>query len=112
MRSANKGARSDDWEPALGMAGDGQDVTVRVAEGVDGSRSAVLLPASARRLNGEQTEVLSQMQHRAIAAGRIRRELDDLAVEARDVGISWSLIGWSVGLTGEAARQRWGDLDE
>ena len=63
MRSANKGARSDDWEPALGMAGDGQDVTVRVAEGVDGSRSAVLLPASARRLNGEQTEVLSQMQH-------------------------------------------------
>jgi hypothetical protein len=27
--------------------------------------------------------------------------------EARSAGASWDAIGWSVGTTGEAARQRW-----
>ena len=37
-------------------------------------------------------------------------ETDELVAEARSAGLSWAVIGWSVGTTGEAARQRWGYL--
>ena len=35
-----------------------------------------------------------------------------LVAECRDYGVSWAAIGWSIGTSGEAARQRFGGSDE
>lgn len=66
------------------------------------------VPAAAGRLNDHQAETLRDLQLLGdqIAAAQLR--LDELVEEARSQGISWALIGWSVGLTGEGARGRWG----
>ena len=32
----------------------------------------------------------------------------ELVADARNAGVSWGLIGWSLGMTGEGARQRYG----
>jgi len=91
----------------------GGDVTafdfVEVAKTAEGL--PVLLPrtAGARRLGGEKLEVLADVQAVARRIEEARERLDALVAEARDLGVPWSLIGFSVGTTGEAARQRWTD---
>jgi hypothetical protein len=67
-----------------------------------------ILPTSARRLSGEPLEVFAEMQRRGALLQQLEGELDALAVTAREVGLSWSLIGAAVGLTAEGARQRYG----
>lgn len=74
---------------------------------------AVMLPSAGtgpgrRRLNLDALDVLADIQRevREIAARRDR--LDALVDEARETGTPWHLIGFSVGTTGEGARQRWG----
>lgn len=97
----------DDWEPRLGGAIDGP-VEMAVMVGPDGQRHAVVLPRSVAKLEGEAAEVVSQLQHAAADAEKARRRVERLVLEAREVGASWDAIGWSVGVTGSAARQRWG----
>lgn len=81
-----------------------EDVVVgRTPEGV-----GFILPTSAKRLEGEPLEVFAQMQRRGALLQKLEAELDDLAVAAREVGLSWSLIGAAVGLTAEGARRRYG----
>jgi hypothetical protein len=65
------------------------------------------VPAAARG-NVHQMEALADIQG---VAGRIQmaqQELDECVQVARELGASWHTIGWSVGLTGEGARKRWG----
>lgn len=97
----------DEWEPSMGRHEVDEEVEVRVAE-VDGRRMAVMVPRSVQRLGAEQTEVVHAMQRRALEAARIRNELEALALEARELGVPWTAIGWSVGTTPQAARKRWG----
>lgn len=98
---------SDDWEPALGIDEPAEDLEIRTRDLPTGERHAVVVPASVRRLTEEQSELVYGLQQRAMIAQQMRQQIDELVPEAREAGCSWAVIGWSVGLTGEAARLRW-----
>lgn len=69
---------------------------------------AAFLPFAARRLKGEALDVFTTMQRGGIIISEIEHDLHHMAHEARELGLSWSLIGAAVGLTGEGARRRYG----
>lgn len=73
---------------------------------VDGQM--VLVPRAYRRLSAEGKSVVSEMQEQVAHISQIQAALAESIAYARECGISWDLIGWSVGTTGNAARQRWG----
>lgn len=65
-------------------------------------------PATLKRLGAAQREDVSLLQEHGLALVGMQKHLDELVERARDSGVSWHLIGWSLGMTGEGARQRWG----
>jgi hypothetical protein len=92
----------------LGATDPGEDVAMlRTADG-----HAILLPLSLTKLHGEQLQAVADLQSKAVAVRRAQTQLRELVLENRDLGVSWAAIGWSVGTSGEAARQRWGDSRE
>lgn len=70
--------------------------------------AAALVPWAARRLSGEALEVFTVMQRSGLLIQQIELDLEEMAGEAREAGLSWSLIGAAVGLTAEGARRRYG----
>jgi hypothetical protein len=68
----------------------------------------VFVPRSYRRLSAEGKSVIGEMQEQVAHISQIQAALAESVTYARDLGVSWDLIGWSVGTTGNAARQRWG----
>lgn len=72
------------------------------------SGGAFFAPASLRRLDGEQQEVAASLQRAALAALQVQQLVAQQVDEARAAGLSWSAIGWCLGVTGEASRQRFG----
>lgn len=86
---------------------DFSDDPVSLYRSPDGT--AVLLPRSARRLDEDQTLTLRELQSLGSQIAILEQQSHEVAREARDAGISWSLIGWALGLTGEAARLRYSD---
>ncbi len=97
---------SDEWE--YDRDPEGFKVETR-KHPLTGQRHAVILPARARKLDGETFALFSRAQHAGIAIGEQMELLGELVPELRKRNVSWSLIGWAVGLTGEAVRQKWGD---
>jgi hypothetical protein len=83
----------------------GQEVAVYI-NNEDGS--AGLRPASFDRLRPHTVDVLAELQRTVAARRRLADYIAHLVPEAREAGASWAQIGWSVGTSGEAARQRWG----
>jgi hypothetical protein len=69
---------------------------------------AYFLPRSITRLTGEAEVTVHALQEAATHRAQIDEDIEQLVSEARELGVSWAAIGWSVGTTGEAARQRWG----
>ncbi len=78
----------------------------------DGTRRAVMLPARAKRLHPENLELLIELQHTAARIAEDQQSAERLAEVLREGRVSWSLIGWAAGITGEGARQRWGDDED
>lgn len=78
---------------------------------VDPVGTAALLPRSAKRLDGEQMRVVKELQLLGHQWALLERDTDAIAADARELGISWSLIGFCLGITGEAARKRYRDED-
>lgn len=99
----------DTWEPTLGTVDVEEDLAVVVRTTPEGERVVVIVPKSVQRLSEEAHHYVSEMQRRVALIGEMRDELDVLAVEARDAGASWGAIGWSTGMSPQAARKRWGD---
>lgn len=97
--------KQPDFDPAVGAVDHDEEVRVYV----DADRRAIALPSSIRRMTGERLEIVREMQELARDAEGIRGRLDELVPEARGLGVSWAAIGFSVGLTGEAARLRWSE---
>jgi hypothetical protein len=93
---------SDDLDLMGDYAGDDVDI-VRTPEGL-----AAMLPRSAERLDPMQMEMVRDLQRVGFAIRELEERFDALARETRDAGVSWSLIGFCLGLTGEAARLRYG----
>lgn len=92
----------------LGAVDAGEDVVIRMTSDL---ADAVVLPRSVARLGEEQMVTLKAVQRNVLQTQILTQQLDYLVDQARDEGVSWAAIGWSVGTTGEAARQRWGDFD-
>jgi len=72
------------------------------------SGAALIVPRSIGRLGDEAAEAVAAAQHAVATIQRAQRDLDRAVADARAAGASWAAVGWSVGTTGEAARQRWG----
>lgn len=91
--------------------GEGYDEAVRVQVGkrADGSRMAGLVPASAGRLSAAALEPLSDLQRLGTEIRALQDQVPDLVREARSLGVSWDLLGWALGRTGEAVRRRYAD---
>lgn len=99
----------EDWrDHAVGGSYTGE-VEIRVRENPDGTREAVIVPRGIKRLGEEGFFLMRQLQQTTIALRKLSEQLEGQVGEAREVGMSWDSIGFCVGTTGEAARQRWGD---
>jgi hypothetical protein len=90
---------------APGIGEEYRDGPVNVTMASDGR--AVLLPSSFEPAYGD-VDLLADVQASVRAIRRQRDQLDAAVMHARVAGLSWATIGFSVGTTGEAARQRWG----
>jgi hypothetical protein len=99
----NMVARFADFQ---GMNPNGEDVAVVV----DGGRP-LLLPRSAARLDPEARGLLGRMQMLALQVVELERQLHELTRQGRDLGVSWSVLGFVQGLTGEALRLRYAEDD-
>lgn len=85
---------------------EGESVIVSVTgEGV--GRRASLRPSSLERATGEQSGALEALQTLALERRELEMMLSAHVEQARDLGISWGLVGWSIGLTAEGARQKY-----
>jgi hypothetical protein len=88
---------------------DGDDVVI-MARGseADGLRRAAILPRSVSRLSGDAFDAVAELQRLGRMLQDVAAHIDQAVDEARECGASWNAIGWSLGTSGEAARQRWG----
>ena len=82
----------------------GEDLAVIV-----GGSGAFLAPRSIRQATSRQRDVAARLQGLVRELDGLRVQLQMAVVDARAEGLSWSTIGWCVGLTGEAARKRFGE---
>ena len=68
---------------------------------------AYVIPQRARRLEGDQAEVFAVMFATASLVYDLRQDLDHWALEARKVGLPWSMISLATGLSPEGCKKRW-----
>lgn len=85
------------------------DGVIISARGRGDLRTAVLRPSSVDRATPAQHDALHDLQRSALAVRDAQAALREDVEHARALGVSWGLIGWCVGTSGEAARQRYGD---
>lgn len=80
-------------------------ITISVSNG-----SAAFLPISVLRAAPEVRAILGDIQDVVLARQKLLRDLDRLVLEARDLGASWNILGWSTGMAGTNARKRWNGM--
>ena len=102
--SKAKAHRDDDWDD-VPLSGDpaGDLAVMRTGDG-----HVALVPVAIQRLRGEPLEAYAQLQDRARALSDHRDDLATSVHECRSLGVSWNSIAFALGVTGQAARQRWG----
>lgn len=100
----------EDLEPMGDDKAAAKGVQVRMITDSQGRRSAIFVPVAFARLSEEAVEVVADLQRETLLLQETRDRIEALVVEARTVGASWDVIGWSVGTSGQASRQRWGGL--
>jgi hypothetical protein len=69
-----------------------------------------LLPRALRAAGPGARQASSDLAQTARRIDDLEADLSELVVVARGEGLSWDVIGWSVGTSGNAARKRWGDF--
>lgn len=107
-------ANTDPLEPmGLGDVEEGDTVAVIRVKDRQGTAHALFMPTSMqRKLDQEQLLMVAEMQRAVMEIQKLQEEIDELAQEARESGMSWAHVGWSVGLTAEGARKKWSEPDE
>jgi hypothetical protein len=99
----------DDFEPMeVGNDDFEGGVTVQMVTDEDGGRHAAFVPVALGRLGAEGLGMMADLQKVVLQIRESQDRLGALVVEARDLGMSWGSIGWCVGTSEPAARQRWG----
>jgi hypothetical protein len=97
----------------LDVPGGDRTDPVLAAEGVmvrrTGSGAALLVPRAVSGLTGDAADVVAELQTFVLHRYEVEEAITTMVAEAREYGVSWSVIGWSVGTTAEAARQRWSE---
>lgn len=97
-------SRDDLFDPmTLGVDDPGEDVLLMRSQ----SGRALLVPQSISRLGSDAADVVADLQQAALAVAEAQLRVAALVHEARLLGVSWNAIGWSVGMTGQSARERW-----
>lgn len=101
---------NDIFDPvAIGTAEGAEDgVSVLMGKGPNGERRAAFLPRAMQKLGNDGVVMAADLQRTVLAMQQLQETLSRQVSEARDMGMSWNSIGWCVGTTGDAARQRWG----
>ena len=69
---------------------------------------AVVLPRALQNLDGEAVKVAGRLQLLARQRVDIAYELEYLVGAGRAAGLSWSALGWCLGVTGDAVRKAYG----
>lgn len=95
----------DDVGPALTETGPVE--VVRTPTGEAFFRPAIR-PRAWNRLDPQGQSLVAGIQTIAAQIHEMQGHLEEHVTEAREQGVSWDLVGWSVGTSGNAARQRWG----
>lgn len=95
----------DGFVPELGTVNSGS-VGLHASAGT--AFFAPVTPAAVGRLSRGQQDRVADLQEHALRLEEMTGHLDELVLEARSAGVSWALIGWSVGMSDEGARRRWG----
>ena len=100
---------NSEWDATpLGGEDDVGAVRIQRVRAADGRLSAAVVPTAFGRLGGEAVEVVRDLQRVGAAMAALQVEARELVAEARELGVSWDLLGWSLGVTGEGARKRYG----
>lgn len=99
-----------DLETHFGTGTDYDGDEVNVVQSASGAAYFLpaSLPVSVRRLRPAQADAVSELQKATMKREELMQRIDHLVGDLREEGVSWGVIGWSVGTTSEAARQRWG----
>jgi hypothetical protein len=98
----------DDVAEVGGLGADDDFAGVAVVTGSGGAVAFVPIPpAGVARLGPDAVALVSALQRSVIERRELLRKMDGLVEELRELGVSWNVIGWSVGTSAEAARQRW-----
>lgn len=90
----------------MGRASNGKRAAARAAAPVEAP--TVVVPRSVERLGPSAVRLCQTLQGLELERRKAAAELDQLVATARSRGVSWAAIGWAVGISGEGARQKWG----
>ena len=102
--------RDTEYDPmGPGLTGTREDVALVSHRDEDGKVRTAILPRSMTKLTGDALEAVSDLQRAALAVRKAQEQVAELVAVAREMGVSWDAIGWSVGTTGRAASMRWSD---
>lgn len=69
---------------------------------------APLVPRVVEGLSPSQTDAVQRLQALEVQRRDIERQLDALAIKSRKAGLPWAAIGWALGVSSQAASQRYG----
>jgi hypothetical protein len=91
------------------VGGEGVDEfkSVELAFGPHGAVFVPIPPVGIARLHRDAVARLGHLQDAVMQRRQLLDEIDDHVAELRALNVSWNIIGWSVGTSAEAARQRW-----
>jgi hypothetical protein len=96
----------------IGGPDSGWDGDVGIAKHGDRSYFIPMLPKAARRLSPEGRDAVISLQDAVRDVQAAQDRLQKRATAARREGVSWMIVGWCLGLSGEAARKRWSELED
>ena len=82
---------------------DDDDVLLQLVGG-----QGVAVPRSLQRLDADAKLDVADLMRCVAALAELQDQVGLLVDDLRGQGVSWSGIGWALGTTGEAARQRFG----
>jgi len=80
-----------------------------VAQTVEGLHPAATAgpPRLAEPLSVAGQMVIARLKAHAARIDQLHVEIAEQVLRACEYGVSWEVIGWSLGMTGEDARHRW-----
>jgi hypothetical protein len=99
------------YDPARdAQLGNADDIGVSLVMTEDGRAIfEPMEPRAVRRATPQQLSCIADLQEPVRVIAAAVQDLDRAVIAARMSGLSWQTIGWCVGTSSEAARQRWGD---